>query len=182
MSVVESITNNIIKLRSSREWSQSDLAKKAELPRTTISNLESGVSNPSILTLEKVAKGFGVSIEELLGRPMGLHKLVKADKVPFNLKSQNKVKQFKMLPSPILGMEIDRIELESGARMKGEPHLKFTREFLICIKGKIQVNSEGQSHLLEEGDILEFPGDQPHSYYNPSKGKSIGISIVSLSY
>lgn len=182
MSIVKHLSHNIIKLRNAREWTQEDLSKKAELPRTTISNLESGSSNPSILTLEKVAKGFGVSVEEIFGKPKGMHKLVKANDVPVKIYHRNSVKQYKMLPSAILGMEIDKIELEKNARMIGNPHLKFTREFLICIKGIVQLNSEGLSHILEEGDVLEFPGDQPHSYFNRSKGKSICFSVVSLSY
>jgi transcriptional regulator with XRE-family HTH domain len=61
------IAKNIKKLRKEKGISQDRLSKLADLSLNTIVNIEAGNnSNPTIETLEKIAKALGVSIDELL--------------------------------------------------------------------------------------------------------------------
>jgi len=61
------IAKNIKKLRRKKGISQDRLSKLADLSLNTIVNIEaSNNSNPTIETLEKIAKALGVSVEELL--------------------------------------------------------------------------------------------------------------------
>ena len=61
------IAKNIKKLRQEKGISQDRLSKLADLSLNTIVNVESGNNpNPTIETIEKIAKAFEVSIDELL--------------------------------------------------------------------------------------------------------------------
>lgn len=61
------IAKNIRKLRQEKGISQDKLSKLANLSLNTIVNIELGKNpNPTIETLEKIAKALGVSIEDLL--------------------------------------------------------------------------------------------------------------------
>ena len=61
------IAKNIKKLRQEKGISQDRLSKLADLSLNTIVNVEIGNNpNPTIETIEKIAKAFGVSIDELL--------------------------------------------------------------------------------------------------------------------
>ncbi len=61
------IAKNIKRLRREKGISQDRLSKLADLSLNTIVNIESGNSpNPTIETLEKIAKALEVSIEKLL--------------------------------------------------------------------------------------------------------------------
>jgi len=60
------IGERIRKIRKEKEISQEKLAFCSGLNRTYISLVERGESNPSILSLERIAKGLGVNIKELL--------------------------------------------------------------------------------------------------------------------
>jgi len=61
------IAKNIKKLRQEKGISQDRLSKLADLSLNTIVNVEVGNNpNPTIETIEKIAKAFGVSIDELL--------------------------------------------------------------------------------------------------------------------
>lgn len=54
------------KIREERGLSQDDLAKKANVSRATISGLESGrIAVTTTATLRKLAKGLGVSIDDI---------------------------------------------------------------------------------------------------------------------
>jgi len=61
------IAKNIKKLRQEKGISQDRLSKLADLSLNTIVNVEAGNNpNPTIETIEKIAKAFEVSINELL--------------------------------------------------------------------------------------------------------------------
>ena len=62
--VLVSFGNSIRKLRAKRNLTQRELAKRAGLDVTYISGIERGVRNPSLKSLESVAKGLGCSISE----------------------------------------------------------------------------------------------------------------------
>jgi DNA-binding XRE family transcriptional regulator len=57
--------NNVKALRLARWLSQEALALEAELDRTYISQIERGVSNPSVLVLLKIALILGVDVSDL---------------------------------------------------------------------------------------------------------------------
>ncbi len=53
-------------LRLKKDMSQGDLAKILGVHRAYISGIERGVRNPSLTTIERFAKAFGVKSNELL--------------------------------------------------------------------------------------------------------------------
>lgn len=57
--------NHLEKLRKHRGMKQEELADILEVSRQTIGSLENGRYNPSILLAFKIAKYFGMSIEEI---------------------------------------------------------------------------------------------------------------------
>ena len=85
-----------------------------------------------------------------------------------------------LLPDPIPGSEIGRMEFAPGARLTGIPHTPGTREYLTCETGQIGLVVAGQEWLLQPGDVISFPGDQRHSYANPGRSTAVGYSVVLL--
>ncbi|MDP4094528.1 MAG: helix-turn-helix transcriptional regulator [Bacillota bacterium] len=57
--------NRLEEIRKKSRLTQEELAEKLEVSRQTISSLESGRYNPSILLAFKIARLFGVTIEEM---------------------------------------------------------------------------------------------------------------------
>ncbi len=76
-------------------------------------------------------------------------------------------------------MEIDKMSLEPGSRLKGTPHINRTKEYLYCNSGSIKVYVNRKQYVLNQGDVLCFPGDEPHAYENPSASKkATAFSVV----
>lgn len=111
--------------------------------------------------LVRLATALRVGIEELLARPRAECVLVAAGEVPVQIRSGGGSRQYKLLPDPLPGMEIDRLELESGARLRGVPHLERTREYLTVVTGEVALHVAGESYRVQPGDVLAFPGDRP---------------------
>ncbi|MBI3632035.1 MAG: helix-turn-helix transcriptional regulator [Candidatus Vogelbacteria bacterium] len=56
---------NIRRLREEKGLLQSDLCKKLRVEAPYLSNIENGNKNPTLLTIEKIAKALGVTVSEL---------------------------------------------------------------------------------------------------------------------
>jgi transcriptional regulator with XRE-family HTH domain len=61
----------IRQLRETHDWSQERLAEHAGLNRSYVGEIERGTVISSIVTVEKLAQAFGVSIADLLARVPG---------------------------------------------------------------------------------------------------------------
>jgi ribosome-binding protein aMBF1 (putative translation factor) len=59
------VGKNIRKIRESKSISQQELAAKCNFEKSNMSRLEAGRVNPTLSTLEKVAKALDVSLAEL---------------------------------------------------------------------------------------------------------------------
>ena len=59
------LDNRIAQLRKERHISQADLAEALEVTRQTIISLENGRFNASLTLAHKIARYFGLSIEEI---------------------------------------------------------------------------------------------------------------------
>ena len=66
MASSKKLGENLKKLRLKKKLSQGDLAKKLDVDRAYISNIENGRMNPTLSTLEKIAGALRVSSSELL--------------------------------------------------------------------------------------------------------------------
>ncbi len=61
----DTLKNRLEELRKSRGIRQEELAAALEVSRQTIGSLENGRYNPSILLAFKIARYFGMQIEEI---------------------------------------------------------------------------------------------------------------------
>ena len=67
MSKNENLAKNMEQLRKQKGLSQEKLARLADVANNTIIKMESGENkNPTLETLRKVAKAFGVSVDDLI--------------------------------------------------------------------------------------------------------------------
>ena len=63
----ETIGDKIKQLRNKQGLTQDELARKSDLPYTTLTKIESNViTKPSIQTVAKIANGLGITIDNLM--------------------------------------------------------------------------------------------------------------------
>jgi transcriptional regulator with XRE-family HTH domain len=66
MDVGRRIGGNIKRLREAQGLSQEELADRAGLHRTYVSQLERAVKNATFVSLDKIANALGVSLAEMV--------------------------------------------------------------------------------------------------------------------
>jgi len=169
---------NVRQLRSARQLSQVQLAQLAGIPRPTLAHLESGVANPTLSVLMRLASALQVLIEELVAPPRSLIKHFKADELPHRQRGAASVR--KLLPNPLGGLDVERMELPVGADFVGIPHMRGSRKYVVCERGEMTLSFDGDRYTMAEGDLLVFRGDQRHSYTNVGAGSAVAFGIVTL--
>lgn len=65
-AILKCLADNVRELREECGLSQEALADAGEIQQTEISKIENRRSNPTILTLERLALAFGVTVPDLL--------------------------------------------------------------------------------------------------------------------
>jgi transcriptional regulator with XRE-family HTH domain len=178
--VAAHLSRNLSSLRHVRGLTQEALAKSAEVPRSTIANLESGTGNPSLTVLLKVAGALGVPIEELLASPRA--KVRKWDAAAIETQDRGQgVTLRQLIPESVPDEILTLMDFAPGGIMRGTPHLPGTREYFSCLLGQVTIFVAGDRYDLGTGDVVAFPGNLPHSYQNPDERRAArGVSAVVL--
>jgi transcriptional regulator with XRE-family HTH domain len=172
------LARNVRQLREARGVTQQQMARLAEIPRATWGHMESGAANPTLAVLDRVASALQVPLEELTAAPRALGRLYPKSGLKSRRQGDGEIRQ--LLPDPIPGMLIDRMELPPRGRVTGVPHMPGTREYLTCESGELVLTVAGEAWRLRPGDVLVFRGDQRHSYANPGATLAVGYSVVVL--
>ena len=174
------LARNLVSLRYARGLTQQALAKSAGVPRSTVSNLESGAGNPSLSILTTIARALGAPIDELLSPPRAKVRRWRAADLATRTRGRG-VSIRPLVPEPVPAEIMELMEFSPGAVMAGTPHLPGTREFFSCLEGRVTIFVAGEGYELASGDVLGFPGNVAHSYRNMDATQTArGVSVVVL--
>ncbi len=158
-------------LRTERQLQQRQLAEKAGLTPSMLSQIESGRLTPSLHTLGKLAGAFGVPIGSLFeAAPNGrLHVSRKTDYpvVSFDGTSE----KWHVLGAGLFQGKIRAVMSSLGPRGKGVKTDKVIlgpgqMKLFYVIEGKVALSYNGETHLLEAGDSAYLDGGTPHGWEN----------------
>lgn len=174
----ENLAANMRHLRELRGLTQVQASARADVPRATWANLETGAANPTLAVLVRVAAALQVSVEELISPPRAVARFFPARDLP--VRTRGAVRVRRLVPEALAGLELERMELPPGARMTGVPHTPGTREYLTCESGAVELVVSGEVFTLAPGDVIAFRGDQRHSYHNPGATPAVAYSIVAF--
>ena len=169
---------NVRQLRETRGMTQQQMAKLAGVPRATWGHLETGTANPTLAVLDKVATALQVPLEELTSAPRSVGRLYSREALRARKQGDGTVRQ--LLPDPIPGMIIERMEIPPRGRVPGVPHMGGSREYFTCETGEVSLAVGGERWRVRAGDVLVFRGDQRHSYINAADKTAVGYSVVLL--
>jgi putative transcriptional regulator len=59
------VKNRLKVLRAERDWTQADLARELDVSRQTVNAVETGKYDPSLPLAFRIARVFGLAIEEI---------------------------------------------------------------------------------------------------------------------
>lgn len=162
--------------RLQRGMSQAELARRTGLSKGTLSQLEAGVGNPTIDTLDAIAVALAVPLTDLITR----HTDPGTTHLPST--AANRDEPTRELLRRISGghsLEIWRLRLPPDTSVDGVPHAPGTTEHLMVASGRLHAGPTGEPRLLAPGDMLAFAGDAPHHYRTGDTPADVTVVIAS---
>ncbi|SDP56364.1 transcriptional regulator, XRE family with cupin sensor [Actinopolyspora xinjiangensis] len=164
----EAIETISIALRHHRERagvSLSELAKRAGVAKSTLSQLESGEGNPGVETLWALAVALNVPFSRLVEPPTPSTRVIRAGRAP-RLRAEHSAFAAGLLSSSPAGASRDiyEIALEADESREAEPHQAGTVEHLVVVSGRMRSGPTASPVELDPGDYTTFSGAVPHLY------------------
>ena len=145
--------------------SLTELARRAGIAKSTLSQLESGTANPSVETLWALGVALGVPFSRLVEPPRPRVQVIRADEGPA-VAAEHADYRATLVAScpPNARRDIYRIAAEPGPARRSEPHMPGVVEHVVLMSGRALVGPVDDPVELAPGDYITYPGDVPHVF------------------
>ncbi|HWH68201.1 MAG TPA: XRE family transcriptional regulator [Candidatus Sulfotelmatobacter sp.] len=173
--------SRVKQLRANRGWSLEALAAASGVSRSMLSQIEREQANPTLAVTLRIARAFGLSLGELLEMPGATSAVtvIRANDHAYHYRSDKDCRIRTLSPLNLeKDVELYEVSLQPGGGLRSSPHFEGTREFLTVQKGRVRVESAGDTEDLAAGDSASYRADVPHSITNAGKGDAVVLLIV----
>ncbi|WP_247474856.1 XRE family transcriptional regulator [Bradyrhizobium sp. 30] len=187
LSVGDRVGGEIKNLRKARGITLDALSEAAGLSKGYLSQIERGVSSPSVKALHSISRALGVTISwffpsktddeddlrDYVVRASSRRKLTFVGGITDELLSPNLGRQLELL----------RCTFPPGSESGKEPYTHQGEEAGVVISGRLDLWIGERHVVLSEGDSFAFASDLPHRYANTSDRECVVIwSVTPPSY
>jgi len=175
--VVKRLAFNVKAARAQLGLSQAQLARRAGLSKASVSQLESGRSNPTVETVWALAQALGRPFSDLTGE-------LDLPPVTHTRPSDGEWVAGQVITSRLLHrmdapgvVEVYDVRLDPGNVHRSDPHRRGLTEQLIVHAGQVRVGPADGPVLAQAGDSVVFAADVPHLYEAPD-GPARGVLLM----
>lgn len=175
------IAERLKAFRLANRMTLKQLAQKAGCTDAYLSQLERGRANPSVMILKKIASALKVKVVDffLENEPVENDVILKEDeRVNINFKQGDAKIQMLVRHIRDKRMQPFYTTIEPKGGSKGS-YSHIGEEFGIVLKGQLEIRLNGKSYRLRKNESFYFSSQEPHSWSNPGKTKTIVIWVVS---
>lgn len=170
----------IRRVRKSNDMTLVDLSEKTGLSLSFISQIERGITNPSLNSLRKIAVALDIPLSSFFQEGSSENGpvvrkneraiLINNDsRLTYQLLSFNHNRNIELL---LTRLEVGCTSAESPMTHKGE-------EAALLLQGECRVEL-GQDHYdVKEGDSIYINENMPHKFTNTGKGPLVIVSAIS---
>ncbi len=153
--------SNLRKARTRRGLSIGRFAEKSGISRAMISQIELGISSPSVNVMSKLTRCLGVPFTALLGSPARAEAAV----VRATPREAGAFRIRALSPGE-RRVELHELSLSPGHAAPVEPYAARTTVNVVVTAGTLELGTADEAHRLEIGDSMIFAADEPHTYRN----------------
>lgn len=167
-------------LRHERGLTLAHLAQVSGLSLGLISQIERGLSEPSVKALHRLAGALGVTIgwffrDEDAPVPQPDAMVVR--------RGQRRTIRYADgitddLLSPRLDGQLELLLCRMAPGSSAEPYVHEGEEAGYVVAGTLELTVEGETHVLHAGDSFGFASTRTHSYRNPSHGECVVVWAI----
>lgn len=142
-----------------------ELAKRAGIAKSTLSQLEGGAGNPSLETLWSLAMALDVPVSRLIAQPRLHVQVIRAHEGIPAVSEQTNYTATLLAACPAgVQRDIYRINVQPGEPRRSRAHMPGTIEHVIIGSGKARVGPVDQAVELNSGDYMRYSADVEHIF------------------
>ena len=162
---LELIAASLRRERRRTGLSLTEVARRAGIAKSTLSQLESGTGNPSLETLWAICVALDAPFSRLLDPPRPHVLLIRADEGP-TVAAAHANYQATLLAAcpPGARRDVYRIVAEPGHPRESAAHMAGVIEHVVLSAGRALVGVAGEPVELGPGDYICYPADLPHVF------------------
>jgi transcriptional regulator with XRE-family HTH domain len=178
---MEELAEKLKAFRLANRMTLKQLANKAGCTDAYLSQLERGHANPSIMILKKIASALQMKVVDFFlesGREENEVVLKESERVNINFKRGDAKIQMLVRNIRNKRMQPFYTTIEPGGGSRGS-YSHIGEECGIVLQGKLEINLNGKPYLLKKNESFYFSSQEPHSWSNPGKKKTVVIWVVS---
>lgn len=167
-------------LRESAGLSLRGLAELVGFSASFVSQVENGVSSPSIASLEKLTSALGVTLADVFANPSTTETVVVREKSRPNFRSLWSRARIDLLIAPggCRTLEAFLVTLEPDGASGKHPSTVNFDQFAMVMVGRITLTHTIEEIELGRGDSVAIRAKTPHRWHNPGRD-SAQVLIVS---
>ena len=164
--------------RTAQDLSLSELGRATGLSKTILAKIERGDGNPSIETLQRVARGLSVPLGALLAEDQAPRVRRIAARSGDALDAASGMRAWLVhAEGREARSELFELDLPAGTAQVATGHLPGAEEVVVCVAGRLRVGPVGAEVELEPGDAAWFAADGAHRYEALSDARALNLVL-----
>lgn len=171
------LADSIKHLRTAQKMTQSELASRAGLSTSFISQLERGNTNVTFSTLTRLCAALGTTVGHLFPAPQPHGRIVRFAECRHL--DYNGIDKYVLTREEMGDVDVCLFDFPPGSSsgLRLPPGIERT-ELWICMAGYLGIDIGSDVHLLKSGDSLDFSSAQKNTVYNPGPSTSRVLLII----
>jgi transcriptional regulator with XRE-family HTH domain len=155
------------------------VAERADLSPSALSQIERGVTDPSIGSLRRIASALQVPFFQFLQDPEGPQAVVRKNERR-TISFPGRALQYQLLTPNLRGpFEVLALELAPGAASGDEAIDHESEECMVITRGAVDVEVGAQVYQLHAGDSIYIQRAAPHRAVNRSTHSAEILMVIS---
>lgn len=162
---LEAIAFSLRRERERAGLSLSELAKRAGLAKSTLSQLEAASGNPSVETLWALSVALDVPFARLIEPVRPRVQILRKGEGPAVFSERaNYVATVLSACPPNARRDLYLLAAEPGSIRESAPHMPGVVEHMVLCSGRARVGLTDSPVEVSPGDYIAYPGDLPHIF------------------
>jgi transcriptional regulator with XRE-family HTH domain len=161
-------------LRQARQVTLRELAQRAGVTESFLSQVEREVTSPSIASVQRIARALDLGIAELFVDEPPLGRLVRrAERRRITYPGLAAIDEF-LTVGRDGRLQVILTTLDPGGGTGDEPYSHDSdEEVVLVLEGSLQLWVGDEVHLLETGDAITYSSRLPHRNRNPGPDRAV---------
>ncbi|MBC0855685.1 helix-turn-helix domain-containing protein [Pantoea stewartii] len=162
---IDIIASSLVRERQRAGLTLAEVARRAGIAKSTLSQLEAGNGNPGIETLWSLCVALNIPFARLMEPEANRLQVIRRGEGPAVAAERADYKAVLLATCPPgARRDIYLLHIQPGSERRSQPHSPNTIEHLILTQGRALVGPTDSPVELAPGDYISYPGDTEHIF------------------